>query len=93
MVNEYFSEKAITQLRRKESEGTYHVKMWEESVPNRGAANAKASRKGHMLGVLEEQRKDQRDWNIVIKVNGDRHKVRDVGRRPVCMGTRSSSAL
>ena len=50
MVNEYFSEKVIAKLRRKASQGTYHVKIWEESVPSRSAANAKSARKGHVLG-------------------------------------------
>ena len=45
--------------------GTCHVKMWEESVPSRGAANTQSARKEHMLG------EDQHDWNIVIKVNND----------------------
>lgn len=66
-----YSEKAIAKQRRKQSEGTYHVKTREEGVPSRGAANAKSARKGHMLGVLEQQSEDQRDWNTVIKVNSD----------------------
>ena len=65
MVNEFFSEKAMAKLRWKGSEGTCHVKMWEESVPSRGAANTQSARKEHMLG------EDQHDWNIVIKVNND----------------------